>query len=185
METLKFDNTLIEVKNYPICFVNAKLNLFNDFFKGTWKIRFEARTKKDGSQQTPLKQAEFEQTHLHSSNIKDLIDFLNDVETQLEETVNIESKKLEQELYEDADHFNKHCPVLQQTLQNAKTDLQFVKDLLKQLPPIQEKDVWFLFQKPVDKSHPPLLCSFDLDPDIEKQIDEELNIKPEYSHNTY
>ena len=173
MDALNFDNTLIEVKNYPICFLNAKLNLFNDFFKGTWKIRFEASIKKDGTPQTPLKQAEFEQTHLHNSDISDLIAFLNDEKTQLEEVIKIECEKQEKEIYEDADHFNTHFQKITQTLQNAKTDLQFARDLLKQLPPIQEKDVWFLFQKKVETTRPQPLTNSAVAKDFEKEEAEE------------
>lgn len=144
METLKFDNTLIEIQNYPICFVNAKLNLFNDFFKGTWKITFEALCGK-------LKQLPFEQMHLHNSDIKKLSNFLNS---------EIDALELQGD---------------------SEVELQFARDLLKQLPPIQEKDCWFLFQKKVDKSHPPLSCHIDLDPELEKQIDEECKARYEYS----
>ncbi len=140
---MEFDNTLIKVHTYQICFVDAKLYLFNDFFKGTWKTMFEERHGK-------LKQLQFEQRHLWSGDIGKLIQFLNDEKTRLNKVIDIEGKKLELELYEEAEHFNKHCPVLQQKLQNAKTDSQFINDLLKQLPPIQEKDVWFLFQKKVE-----------------------------------
>jgi chromosome segregation protein len=57
----------------------------------------------------------------------------------------------------------------QQKLQNAKTDSQFINDLLKQLPPIQEKDVWFLFQKKVEATRPPLLTSSAVAKDFEKE----------------
>jgi hypothetical protein len=129
---MEFDNTLIEFQTYQICFVNAKLNLFNDFFKGTWKTMFEARYGK-------LKQLDFEQRHLLSGDIGKLIQFLN-----------YEIDALELQI-------------------DSEVDLQFAKDLLKELPPIQEKDVWFLFQKKVETTRPPLLTSSAVAKDFEKE----------------
>jgi hypothetical protein len=110
---MEFDNTLIKVHTYQICFVDAKLYLFNDFFKGTWKTMFEERHGK-------LKQLQFEQRHLWSGDIGKLMQFLND---------EIDALELQPD---------------------SEADSQFVRDLLKELPPIQEKDVWFLFQKKVE-----------------------------------
>jgi hypothetical protein len=133
METLKIDNTLIEVKNYPICFVNAKLNLFNDFFKGTWKTMFEARHGK-------LKQLDFDQRHLWSGDIGKLIQFLNDEIDALELQI------------------------------DSEVELQFVRDLLKELPPIQEKDVWFLFQKKVETlTVKPIYGTHSINNDLKKE----------------
>lgn len=136
METLKFDNTLIEIQNYPICFVNAKLNLFNDFFKGTWKITFEALCGK-------LKQLPFEQMHLHNSDIKKLSNFLNS---------EIDALELQGD---------------------SEVELQFARDLLKQLPPIQEKDCWFLFQKKVETTRPQPLTNSAVAKDFQREEAEE------------
>lgn len=136
METLKFDNTLIEIQNYPICFVNAKLNLFNDFFKGTWKITFEALCGK-------LKQLPFEQMHLHNSDIKKLSNFLNS---------EIDALELQGD---------------------SEVELQFARDLLKQLPPIQEKDCWFLFQKKVETTRPQPLTNSAVAKDFQREETEE------------
>ena len=136
MDALKIDNTLIEVTNYPICFVNAKLNLFNDFFKGTWKITFEALYGE-------LKQLPFEQKHLHNSDINKLRIFLNS---------EIDALELQSD---------------------SEVELQFARDLLKQLPPIQEKDVWFLFQKKVETTRPQPLTNSAVAKDFEKEEAEE------------
>ena len=132
METLLFDNTLIEVKNCPICFVNAKLNLFNEFFKGTWKMRFEAKYGK-------MKQLPFEQVHLHNSDINKIRIFLNN---------EIDALELQGD-----------CGV----------EWQFARDLLKQLPPIQEKDCWFLFQKKVETTRPEPLTNSAVAKDFEAE----------------
>jgi hypothetical protein len=130
---MEFDNTLIKVDTYQICFVNAKLNLFNDFFKGTWKTMFEERYGK-------LKQLQFDQRHLWSGDIGKLRQFLNNEIDALE-------------LQVDSD-----------------VELQFAKDLLKELPPIQEKDVWFLFQKKVETMPvKPIYGTHSMNNDLEKE----------------
>jgi len=160
---MECDNTLIEVQTYQICFVNAKLYLFNDFFKGTWKTIFEARHGK-------LKQLDFEQRHLWSGNIGKLIQFLNDEINQLNDLIKTTEAQLEEEQKADAEHFNEYCPKLQQTLQNARTDWQFVTHLLKELPPIQEKDVWFLFQKKVETlTVKPIYGTHSINNDLKKE----------------
>ena len=168
---MEFDNTLIEIQTYQICFVNAKLNLFNDFFKGTWKTMFEEKHGK-------LKQLDFEQRHLWSGDIGKLIQFLNKEINQLQDLIKTTEAQLEEEQKADAEHFNEYCPKLQQKLQNARTDWQFVTHLLKELPPIQEKDVWFLFQKKVETIRPPLLTSSAVAKDFEKEDAENFQKQP-------
>ena len=130
---MECDNTLIEVQTYQICFVNAKLYLFNDFFKGTWKTMFEARHGK-------LKQLDFDQRHLWSGDIGKLIQFLNDEIDALELQI------------------------------DSEVELQFVRDLLKELPPIQEKDVWFLFQKKVETlTVKPIYGTHSINNDLKKE----------------
>ena len=132
MKTLNFDNTLIEVKNYPICFTNAKLNLWERFFKGSWKTSFEL---KYGT----MKQTQFEQLHLHSCDIGRLTLFLDS-----------------------------EIDILELQRDN-EMELPFLRDLMKALPPMQETDVWFLFQKKVEIMPQQLLTNIAVAKDFERE----------------
>ena len=159
MDAVNFENHLVNLELTPYCFWEDKDDIMENFFK---------EYKKEIGK---IQQTFFDNIHLHSKDIPALVEFCND---KLEFWQK-EQERLQQEFEniqgQDAEQFNGTGGAVQHELEKAQHNYKFFSKLCKVMPPIQEKDCWFIFvkgKKQEDKKTPPqCLTGNDIDMQVE------------------